>query len=513
MSKNTIIKGTIILTIAGLITRIIGFFYKIFLSQALGAKLLGVYQLVFPIYGICFTIYASGIQTGISKLVAEEVGHSNFKGAKKILKVGMVLSFSLATILAIFVYNYSDFIATRILLEADSASSLRILALAFPFCGITSCINGYYYGLKRAGVPASTQLLEQIIRVAVVYYMAYKLGNDSVKATCELAVFGLVIGELASNIYNIISLFVIKPNKKEIFLKPEENVAKKTSKNSLKQLSAISFPLTTNRLLISLLHSFESILIPSLLKRHGLSNAEALSLYGILTGMTIPFLLFPSTITNSLSVLLMPTISEANAKNNEKVIAHTISVSIKYSLMLGIFSTGIFIFFGTPLGIAVFNEPSAGTFLMILSWLCPFLYVSTTMGSILNGLGKIHLNFINSIIALSLRIFIMAILIPKQGITGYLISLLISQLLSAALDTIFIYKTIRFPFDAMNSILKPSLIVACTTSFFYQLYRFLLEKTSINNLILILLNCIMICIFYVVFLVIFQAIKSGEWKA
>lgn len=513
MSKNTIIKGTIILTIAGLITRIIGFFYKIFLSNALGAELLGVYQLVFPIYGICFTIYASGIQTGISKLVAEEVGHCNLKGAKKILKVGILLSFSIATILGILVFKNSDFIATRILLEAKSASSLRILAIVFPFCGITACINGYYYGLKRAGIPATTQLLEQIIRVGVVYYLAYKLGNGSIKATCELAVFGLVIGEIASNIYNIISLIVVKPNKKDFLMNSESTLTDKNTKKHLKELSGISFPLTINRLLISLLHSFESILIPSLLKKHGLSSVEALSLYGILTGMTIPFLLFPSTITNSLSVLLLPTISEANAKNNNKMIAHTISVSIKYSLMLGIFSTGIFIFFGNPLGIAVFNEPAAGTYLVILSWLCPFLYVGTTMGSILNGLGKTHLNFINSILALSIRILLMVILIPKQGITGYLISLLISQLLSAALDTVFIYKTVYFPFDAMNSLLKPAVVIGCTASFFYQLYCFLLEKTQISNLILILLTCIVICILYVAFLIMFQSIKAGEWKS
>jgi len=66
MSKNTIIKGTLILTFAGLLTRLIGFFYRIFLSKALGAETLGLYQLIFPVYGICFTIYASGIQTAIS---------------------------------------------------------------------------------------------------------------------------------------------------------------------------------------------------------------------------------------------------------------------------------------------------------------------------------------------------------------------------------------------------------------------------------------------------------------
>lgn len=512
MSKNTILKGTLILTVAGLATRFIGFFYKIFLSKALGAELLGVYQLVFPVYGICFTIYASGIQTGISKLVAEEVGRGNYKGAKKILRIGLLASFSIALALSFLVYQNSDYIATRILLEASSSSSLRVLAIVFPFCGITSCINGYYYGLKRAGVPATTQLLEQVVRVAIVYYLAMKLGNGNVAATCELAVFGLVIGEVASNIYNILSLLIIKPVPKENNRK-EKYTYNDSSRHALKQLSKISVPLTANRLLISLLHSFEAILIPSLLKRAGLSSTEALSIYGILTGMTLPFLLFPSTITNSLSVLLLPTISEASAKDNKSLISHTISVSLKYSLILGIFSTGIFIFFGNPLGMAVFHEPTAGSYLVVLSWLCPFLYMTTTMSSILNGLGKAHLTFLNSIIGLTLRIVLMVILIPKQGIVGYLNSLLVSQLLLAALDTIFTYKSISFSFDAVNSIVKPALVIACSASFFYQLYCFIHAKTQLNNIILILMSCAVISIVYVIILFMLKAIKTGEWKS
>lgn len=524
MSKNTILKGTLVLTIAGLITRFIGFYYKIFLSKALGPELLGIYQLVFPVYGICYTIYASGIQTAISKLVAEEVGYGNYKGAKKILRTGLILSISIATLLSILVLKYSDFIAFRILMEPGSQASLRILAVVFPFCGTTACINGYYYGLKRAGVPATTQLLEQIIRVAAVYYLALRLGNGSLKATCELAVLGLIIGEIASTFYNIFSLPVLRPDKKAISVSARQNgaspsyggypgIRKLTSKDSLKQLTKISLPLTSNRLLISLLHSFESILIPSLLKQNGLSSSEALSIYGILTGMTVPFLMFPSTITNSLSVLLLPTISEASAKNNKSLIAHTISVSLKYSLMLGIFSTAIFIFFGNPLGIAVFNEPRAGTYLVILSWLCPFLYLATTMSSILNGLGKAHITFFNSIIGLSLRILLMVFLIPKQGITGYLTSLLISQLLLSALDILFTYKTIAFPFDSINSIVKPAIVAGITSSFFYQLYLFLSVKTDINNIILILLNCAIITVVYLVFLIMLKAIRAGEWRS
>ena len=77
IKKSNILKGTLILTLAGFITRVIGFLYKIYLSKIMGAEWLGIYQLIFPIYGIAFTIYATGIQTAISRLVKPRNGKEN----------------------------------------------------------------------------------------------------------------------------------------------------------------------------------------------------------------------------------------------------------------------------------------------------------------------------------------------------------------------------------------------------------------------------------------------------
>lgn len=507
MSKNTIIKGTLILTIAGLLTRLIGFFYRIFLSKALGAETLGLYQLIFPVYGICYTIYASGIQTAISKLVAEEAAKGSTKSAKRVLKTGILLSVTLASIISVIIYSSSDFIATKLLLHAESASSLRILAYVFPFCGITACINGYYYGLKKAGVPALTQLVEQIVRVGFVYFVALYFGGGKIKATCELAVAGIVFGEIASNIYNLISLTTQKKEPKA-----SAGVEKQYQSRFLNALLKMSVPLTANRLFISVLHSFEAILIPAMLQKSGLSDSEALSLFGILNGMAIPFLLFPSTITNSLSVLLLPAISEASAKQNTKLIAHTAAVSIKYSLILGIFSTGFFLFFGSPLGMSVFHIEEAGTYLVVMAWLCPFLYTATTLSSIINGLGKAHLTFLNSVAGLSLRIILLALIIPKFGIYGYLISVLISQLVTTALDVIIVVKNIHFKFDAVNSLLKPGIITFFACSVFHRVYLFLKTISEIPDVALIVLCALALTVITMYLLKATNAIKMGEWK-
>lgn len=510
MSKNTLLKGTAILTIAGLLTRVLGFFYRIFLSNAMDTDKIGIYQLIFPIYSICFTIYASGIQTSISKLVAAEYGKKQYKNVKRILRIGLFLSVSSALVLSVLVYYFSDFLAVNYLREASAASPLRLLAIVFPFCGITACINGYYYGLKKTGVPASTQLLEQIVRVIFIYVLVTVIGKNDIKLSTELAVLGLVIGEIVSNLYNIASMFISSTPKEVARLASETNTPPSRKRNLISQMLHMVFPLTGNRLLISILHSVEAILIPTMLKKFGLSSSEALSIYGILNGMTFPFIMFPSAVTNSLSVLLLPTISEAVSTSNYVMIKKTTTIAIKYTLLIGILSTGIFIGFGEALGMVVFHNQIAGNLLVTLAWLCPLIYLTTTLGSIINGLGLAHLTFINSIVGLLVRILLILYLIPKNGITGYLISLLISQLVITFFDGYVIMKHIRPKFEAVDFILKPGLIIALLTYILSKLYDYI--KTANGGIIPLLFFCGITAVVYLFILTKSKIISVSEFK-
>lgn len=512
INRSNIFKGTLLLTLAGLITRIIGFFYKIFLSNTMGAERLGIYQLIFPVYGICFTIYATGIQTAISRLVAFELAKRNDKNVYRILKIGLMISVSLALILSILVHQGSTFIAQRFLLEPRSADSVRIMAYVFPFCAVTSCINGYYYGLKRAGVPASTQLLEQIVRVIVVYLIATMIGQGNLLVTCEHAVIGIVIGEIFSCIYNAISLLITKSPKQLILLGPDPRSKVDPIRLIGMKILSLSIPLSTNRLLINVLHSIETILIPTMLRRSGLSISQALSTYGILNGMSMPFIMFPTALINGLAVLLLPTVSEAQALNNERLIGKTTSVSIKYSLIIGIVSTGIFVIFGNDLGNGVFHSEEAGSYLRILAWLCPLIYLTTTLGSIINGLGKAHITLINGTVGTLSKIILIIILIPRMGITGTLIAMLLGQLIITILDGIAVGKNISFNFEVANSLIKPGLIVAIFGFLLKEIYVFIKKMTHINEVILILTFCFIYCAICIGFLILTKAMSRKDFK-
>lgn len=509
MSKNSIIKGTLILTIAGFATRIIGFFYRIYLSNCLGAEKMGVYQLIFPIYGICFTLYASGLQTSISRLVAAEAGKREKtcrSNLNRILRVGIGCSLTISCTLSVLLFTNANFIATRFLAEESCGSSLRVLALAFPFCGVTACINGFYYGLKKAGTPATTQLIEQIVRVTTIFIIATVIGGGNQQITCELAVLGLVFGEIGSNVFNILSITLKTPTKQY----KRQGIPSK--RKVLKELLSQAIPLTSNRLLISVMSSIEAVLIPIMLRQSGLSVSDSLSIFGILTGMALPFILFPSAITNSFAVMLLPTVSEAQATKDNRLINRTTELSIKYSLIIGILSSAIFIIFGGSLGTLIYHNELAGNFIMTLAWLCPFLYLTTTMSSILNGLGKAHITFINSIVGLTIRIICVVFAVPRFGISGYLIGLLISHLIISVMDILAVKRNIHIEFDCVNWILKPGIILALLGFITYRIYAFFMANSTIHPLILLVLFAFAFILVYICSLFISKSVKKTEFR-
>lgn len=503
--KNAILKGTILLTITGLITRILGFYYRICLADALGAEYLGIYQLVFPVYGICYTLYASGIQTAVSKLVAEENSRGNVKLTSCLMGRAMLLSFGIAFVLSVLVYLGAAPCAKYFLMEERATDSLRILSFVFPFCAITACINGYYIGCKKTAVPAFTQLLEQVVRIGFVLYFVTRPAFSNEESRCLAAVIGLVIGEVASNIFNCIAYRFQQTNKLR-HATPCETAG------ILKRLLLLSVPLSLNRLIINILHSIEAVFIPGMLRLSGLTNSEALSLYGILNGMAIPFILFPSAIPNALSVVLLPAVSENLDEKNRPRLQQCVGNAVKYSVIIGLFSTAIFFFFGRDIGNAVYHNTSAGDFIRILSPLCPLLYLSTTLSSVINGLGKPHLSFITTVTGLLVRLAILVFLVPKTGIYGVLIGLLVSQLVSTLFDAVLVLKYCKaFP-PVSQWLVLPALFAGILAPVYLALYRFLQKETPFSPLFLLLIICGIYCVSYVALLYFGKIIRKEDWK-
>lgn len=459
--KRAFLTGTLLLTGTGFACRVLGFFYRIFLSRTIGAEGLGIYNMVHPVFGICFALCAGSIQTALSQYIA-----SHMSKGRSIFRTGLVISMGLSALLAALICQNADLLATHVLMEPQCAPYLPIMGISVPFAAFHACINGYYYGMQKSKVPAFSQVAEQVVRMSLVFLIANAWMDAGNTITVHLAVVGHLIGEIASAAFTFLSMCLFPPQPRM------ETQLRSTIKNSAATaapLMALALPLMGNRLVLNLLASAEAIWIPSRLQMSGLSSSEAFSVYGVLTGMAMPFILFPSAVTNSIAVLLLPAVAQAQAEGNDSSIATTIAMSLRYSLYMGILFIGVFVLFGSELGTSVFHDSNAGEFIVILSWLCPFMYLATTLGSILNGLGRTHTTFIQNTAALITRLAFVLFGIPLYGITAYLWGMLLGELLLAGLHLYSLRRQIPFAWNAGEMILKPALLLLISIGVYYAL--------------------------------------------
>lgn len=540
--KSNIIKGTLILSCASILSRIIGFIYRIYLADILGEQLLGTYQLIFPIYVLCFTIYGAGMQSAISQVVATLMGKnnthpqdSNFKDnaskyssssiavsknnnnsslvkgnypfvsssarnitPRTILLAGTILSFILALFLSIFINFNSKWIACNILMVPDCDIYLKLLTYLFPFCSISACICGYQYGLENAKPPAIAGIIEQITRILFVFIVQGFFSDKEI--CCQIAVYGLTVGEFFGFLYNMSTIKNKKRNnKKHIsdkninnnnaklhseslhskrqhaynaksdnrqFKRQESYNAKSDNrqfnkqlaynsksdnrqfkrqefknktfnkrknnislKESFKLLLPVFISLTSIKLTISLLHSVESIFIPASLVKYGYTMNEALSVYGIYSGMAMPFIMFPATITMAISTMLLPAVSKAHSSGNKKQIKKLIRRTSYFCLVTGMAATVFFLLFGNICASLFFHNELAGRYLTVMSFLCPFLYLNMTYSSILNGLGKPHMTFVITVVCTLIKILSLIFFVPKYGMIAYIAASLVAEAL------------------------------------------------------------------------------------
>ncbi len=431
IKKNPLITGTLLMTAAGVLSRIIGFFYRIFLSRTIGAEALGIYQLIGPVFSLCFALTASSIQTSISKFVGDAIGGCKDslcgeKKARAYLILGLVLSCGLSILTGIFMYFNADLIAVRFLGEARCAPLLVLLTYSLLPCCIHACINGYYYGKKNAFVPSLCQLIEQIARVGSVWIIFQITTEKGIPLTAFHAVCGLVIGECFGLLVSMSALLREKRLPRGSYT--SDSICNSTMTHAF---LAMVIPLTINRLSVAFSTSLENLLIPQKLQLYGYTQTDALSIYGILSGMTLSIILFPCVLTNSLSVLLLPAISEARGRSNENQIRRTTQKAIRLGLLLGFAFTILFLFTGDMIGNKLFHNALAGRFICRLSWLCPLMYITSLLNSILHGLGRPKQVLFVNLLACLIRIGMIWFLVPAYGIVAYLWGLLLSQVFAS----------------------------------------------------------------------------------
>ena len=282
--------------IGGLITKLLGFGIRIIYTRMVGSDEINLYSLVMPTYSLLLTIATLSLPVVISKLISEHKTKSI-----KILSNATIITLILNFIVIITIYFTKDFIATTLLNDYRCSTLLMAMALTFPFVSLSSILKGYFYGKQKMAPHTISNIIEQLVRLALIFLVIPKLINMGI----VYSVMGLILISIASELASIITFLIFLPKKFKITkedLKPDM----KTSKEIL----SISIPTVSGRLIGNIGFFFEPILLTNILLFAGYSMDFILNEYGAYNAYTISLLSMPSFFIAAISSSLLPEISK-----------------------------------------------------------------------------------------------------------------------------------------------------------------------------------------------------------
>ena len=430
-ARHKLFRNAAILTVAGFISRIFGFLFRIFLSRSFGEESVGLYQMIFPLYILCLSLSTAGLQTAVSRITAEKTTLGHNKEADGVLTAALCLAVVISLIEILVIQDQAGSIAGSLFGDDRCMELILIISYALPFAAVHSCICGRSLGLGDTMLPAASQLIEQCVRILIVVLLWIFLRTCGLTPSIRLAAAGVVAGEMAAALFTVRGLRLQRP-----------------VRAGIRELLAFSAPLTANRTALTLLQSIEAVSIPASLIRYGMSATEAVSLYGVLTGMALPCILFPSALTGSVGTVLLPAVSAASTSGNRRSVFLLLRKAIVSCFSLGLACCLFFLLFGKMIGRFLFHSADAGRFIITLAWICPFLYVNSSLLNAVNGYGRTGTSFLISMSGLLIRIAGVFLAVPQFGIQGYLWALLGAQLCTTVLASAFLVR--------LNSRITPS---------------------------------------------------------
>jgi len=312
LTKQSFLRGTLILVGAGFVTKVLGFVYRIVLSRIIGDEGMGLFQMAYPILLFAITLTTAGLPVAISKLVSEAEATGDERRIRNLLIVSTVIVTVTGLLFTALTILLAPVIANTLLTDERAVYPLLGIAPIIPIVAVASIFRGYFQGRQRMGPYAFSQIVEQIIRIFTVLILAHVLLPYGVEYASAGAMAGIICGEFAGLMMLIRSY---RKDPKRPVLKLRGRIARERAallrrfESTLHPLLRISVPVTASRLFGSLAYAVEPIVVSQSLALAGIGTATATALYGQLEGMAFPLIAFPSFITYALSVSLVPAVS------------------------------------------------------------------------------------------------------------------------------------------------------------------------------------------------------------
>ena len=195
------LRSTALLTASGVLAKTVDFLFRAYYSRLLGGEGMGIFSLVFSVHGIMLNIATGGLGVAVSKIVSECFSNGRLGDVKKTMKIALGMVFALSLVAMFVAMMFADEIALRFLKEERCALSLRTISPSVMFMGLSYCTKGYFYATRRVAIPASSEFLEQMVKITSIIFLLKNFFPYGIEFGCAAVFLGISIGELSSCLY------------------------------------------------------------------------------------------------------------------------------------------------------------------------------------------------------------------------------------------------------------------------------------------------------------------------
>ena len=479
--------NALLLIAVNLFMRTVGVSFNVYLSGRAGGEVMGLYSLLFGVYGLAMTLGSAGINLGATRLVADVMGkfcpvgeghavadtyegepcRRAIRGAlRRCMVYSLVCSFGAGLLL----FTFAPLIGRVWLNDGRTILSLRVLALTLPPIAVSACLGGYFTAVRRVAKTAAVGIGVQFLRIGFCAYLLTLWLPEGVEMTCLALVLGGALSELCGLILTVGAYLLDRRQHLRISRRgsrqtdgtvpcPEAESAATTAK-----LLGITVPVTLSACLRSGLLTLQHILIPRGLKQSGASWSAALTSYGVLHSMVLPVVLFPSAFISSFSGLLVPEVAESWARGDRKRVSRLAVKIITPALMFSFGVAGIMACFGYELGEAIYGSREAGMYIRILAPLIPIMYVDSSVDAFLKGMGEQVYSMNVNIIDAGASVILVWLLLPRMGLWGYVVAIYVTETLNTTLSLCRMLRMSAMPVSLWKQVFGPLLCIVGATA-------------------------------------------------
>ena len=502
MSRSRkMIINTLVLTLTAFIMRAVGIVFQAWLTKKIGAAGIGLHQLIMSVSMLASTFAISGIRFAATRLISMELGANNNDGA--IAAMRRCLIYALCFGLAAFslLWFGAEYIGSNWIGDTRTLLSLRILSLSLPAYALSAVLAGYFTAVCRVVMSSGVAIIEQLVRIAVIIISLTLTIQHDLETACAIIVAGGVAGEVASflMLFTLFRLelrnaFASKAPKKEAhaLLSPVLHVPVPETNGLTSRMFGIALPLALSAYARSALSTLQHLLVPRGLRKSGATADRALADYGIVHGMVLPIIMFPSALFYAFAEMVVPELTDAQMRGDDRRISDLVSNSLRLCLLFAIGFMACIWGFGGELGEAVYSNPAAGRYITILAWLMPIMYLDSVTDGMLRGLGQQMYSMAYNIFDSFVSVILVYILLPKYAVSGYIFMIAFTELINFGLSLNRLRKitTIRFAFPV---VVKSMLSAFAAINLSVLLTRLIGDSTpSVLLLILRMLLCLVI---------------------